>query len=129
MSSFTTSKDYSFSVFIANYNNEKYLETAINSIISQTYKNWELVIVDDGSTDNSLQIIEPFLKDKRIKLIVLKQNCGVGYSKKIGADNCQNDILGVLDADDKIHEETLEIIVDAYKNNPNCGFIYTLMYR
>jgi glycosyltransferase involved in cell wall biosynthesis len=129
MSSFTTSKDYSFSVFIANYNNEKYLATAIKSIISQTYQNWELVIVDDGSTDNSIQVIESFLKDKRIKLIALGENFGVGYSKKMGADNCQNEIIGVLDADDKIHEETLEIIVDAYKNNPNCGFIYTSMYR
>ena len=66
MSSFTTSKDYSFSVFIANYNNEKYLATAINSIISQTYQNWELVIVDDGSTDNSVQVIKPFLKTKEL---------------------------------------------------------------
>jgi glycosyltransferase involved in cell wall biosynthesis len=129
MSSFIPSKEYSFSVFIANYNNEKYIATAIKSVISQTYQNWELVIVDDGSTDNSIQVIEPYLKDKRIKLIALDNNYGVGYSKKIGADNCQNDIIGVLDADDKIHEETLEIIVDAYKKNPNCGFIYTSMYR
>ena len=129
MSSYTSPKEYSFSVFIANYNNEKYLDTAINSVISQTYQNWELVIVDDGSTDNSLEVIKPYLKDKRIKLIALKENCGVGYSKKMGADNCQNDIIGVLDADDKIHEKTLEVIVEAYKNNPNCGFIYTSMYR
>ena len=129
MSSSITSEDYSFSVFMANYNNEKYLETSINSIISQTFKNWELIIVDDGSTDNSLQVIEPFLKDKRIKLIALKKNHGVGYSKKMGADNCQNDIIGVLDADDKLHKQTLEIIVNAYKNNPSCGFIYTSMYR
>jgi glycosyltransferase involved in cell wall biosynthesis len=129
MSSFTSSKNYSFSVFIANYNNAKYLDTAINSIISQTYQNWELVIVDDGSTDHSLKVIEPYLKDKRIKLIALGSNYGVGYSKKMGAENCQNEIIGVLDADDKIHEETLRIIVDAYKNNPDCGFIYTSMYR
>ncbi|NHJ20071.1 MAG: glycosyltransferase family 2 protein [Candidatus Lokiarchaeota archaeon] len=129
MSSHKTPKDYSFSVFIANYNNERFIGTAINSIISQTYQNWELVIVDDGSTDDSVKVIKSFLKDKRIKLIALKENFGVGYSKKMGADNCQNDIIGVLDADDKIHEETLEVIVNAYKDNPDCGFIYTSMYR
>jgi len=114
---------------MANFNNEQFLETAINSIIAQTYQNWELVIVDDGSTDNSVQVIEPFLKDKRIRLIPLKKNHGVGYSKKMGADNCHNDILGVLDADDKLHEEALELVVNAYKNNPTCGFVYTGMYR
>ena len=96
MSSFTTSKDYSFSVFIANYNNERYIATAIESIISQTYKNWELVIVDDGSTDNSIQVVEPYLKDKRIKLIALKKNFGVGYSKKMGADNNGEEHAGDL---------------------------------
>jgi glycosyltransferase involved in cell wall biosynthesis len=129
MSNSGISIDYSFSVLMANFNNEKYLETSIKSIISQTFQNWELVIVDDGSTDNSVQIIKPFLKDKRIKLITLKKNRGVGYSKKLGADNCQNDIIGVLDADDKLHEKTLEIIVDTYKSHPNYGFIYTTMYR
>lgn len=129
MRTLTNTKDYSFSVLCANFNNEKYIETAINSVLAQTYQNWELIIVDDGSTDGSLEKIKPFLKDKRIRLISLKQNYGVGYSKKLAADNCQNDIIGVLDADDKLHKDALEIIVNAYKKNPDFGFIYSSMWR
>ena len=65
-----------FSVLIANYNNAKYIKKAIESVLKQTYKNWEIVIVDDASTDNSLEVIRPYLKDKRIKLVKHKENQG-----------------------------------------------------
>ena len=63
-----STQDISFSLLMTNYNNEKYIEEAINSVISQTYSNWELIIVDDCSTDNSIQIITPYLRNKKIKL-------------------------------------------------------------
>jgi glycosyltransferase involved in cell wall biosynthesis len=63
-----------FSVLMANYNNSKYIAEAINSILNQTFKDWELVIVNDCSTDNSLNIIKPYLKDERIRLIKNKVN-------------------------------------------------------
>lgn len=118
----------SFSIIMANFNNSKYINEAIESVIAQTYPNWELIIVDDCSMDNSLDIIQPYLKDKRIKLIKLKKNRGVGFSKNIGCTNASNDIIGILDADDKLHENALEIVAKAYKGNPKLGFIYSTMW-
>ena len=118
----------SFSIIMANYNNDKYIQEAIQSVISQTFLNWELVIVDDCSTDTSIEKIKPFLSDERIKLIRLNENKGVGYAKRIGCKNATNDILGILDADDKLAERALEIIERYYKENPGIGFIYTNMW-
>ncbi|GAH35075.1 unnamed protein product, partial [marine sediment metagenome] len=66
------SKNNYFSILMANFNNANYIESAINSVLKQTYTNWELIIVDDCSVDDSIKIIKPFLSDKRIKLIQLK---------------------------------------------------------
>lgn len=129
MRTYKKSNNLSFSIIMANYNNERYIKTAINSVIDQTYQNWELILVDDGSTDNSIKVIEPFLKDTRIQLIKFSENKGVGYAKKTAADNSHNDIIGVLDADDKLHEEALETVLKAYQNNPNYGSIYSTMWR
>ena len=118
----------SFSIVMANYNNEKYIQEAIRSVISQIYSNWELIIVDDASTDNSIEKITPFLDDKRIKLIRLKQNYGVGHAKRMGCENAVNDILGILDSDDKLDNKALEIVAKCYKENTDIGFVYTNMW-
>lgn len=119
--------NYSFSILMANFNNANYIETAINSVLKQTYTNWELIIVDDCSGDESIKVIKPYLRDKRIKLIQLKQNLGYGGSLKTGADNASNQILAILDADDKLHETALEIMLKNYQDSPDCGFIYSTM--
>lgn len=67
MKSNKASKSLSFSILMANYNNARYIEESIKGVISQTYSNWELIIVDDFSTDDSISRIQPFLKDKRIR--------------------------------------------------------------
>ena len=113
---------------MANYNNDKYIQEAIQSVISQTYSDWELIIVDDCSTDTSLEKIKPFLVDERIKLVKLNKNQGVGYAKREGCKNARNDILGILDADDKLASNALETIARYYTENPKIGFIYTNMY-
>ena len=117
-----------FSILMATYKNVKYIEEAINSVIKQTYPHWELIIVDDHSDDNSIEVIKPLLKDNRIKLISHKVNTGYGGTLKTAADNANFDIIGILDADDKLHEKALETMADAYLNNPDCGFIYSTMY-
>lgn len=118
----------SISVLMANYNHEKYIKGAIESMINQSNDNWELIIVDDGSTDNSLEKIKPFLKDKRIKLIKHDKNLGYGGSLKTAAEYASKDILGILDPDDKLHKNAIEAIADSYNKNPNCGFIYSKMW-
>ncbi|MHA1252289.1 MAG: glycosyltransferase family 2 protein [Candidatus Helarchaeota archaeon] len=118
----------SFSILMANYNNGRYIEHAIKSVISQTYPHWELIIVDDNSTDNSLEIIKPFLLNNKIKLILHKKNKGYGSALRTAAVNASNDILAILDADDALRNDALEIISKAYQKHPECGFIYSTMY-
>jgi len=88
------------SVIIPVYNSEKYLKETIQSVINQTIQNWELIIVDDGSSDSSAEIAEKIkLQDKRIRLIQ-KQNTGVSDSRNVGISNAKGKYISFLDSDD-----------------------------
>lgn len=115
----------SFSIIMESYNSAEFIEVAIKSVISQTYPNWELIIVDDCSPDNANEIIRPFLKDKRIKLLVHKTNKGGGYADRNAIMKASNEIIGLLDPDDKLHENALEVMAKAYKEYPEYGLIYS----
>lgn len=123
------SEKITFSILMANYNNGRFIKEAINSVILQTYPYWELIIVEDCSNDNSNKVIESFLKERRIKVIKHKKNLGYAGSLKTAADNAVYDVLCILDADDKLHEEALEKIAMVYKKNPDCGFIYSTHWK
>jgi len=99
------------SVIIPLYNAEKYIEETMESVISQTYQNWELIVVDDCSTDSSRNIVKEFeKKDYRIKLIELETNFGgPARPRNIGIDNAKGEYIAFLDADDVWLEEKLEI--------------------
>lgn len=72
-----------FSVLIANYNNGNYISECLESVLKQTYQNFEIIIVDDASTDTSLNIIQKYIdQDNRIKIYNNDKNYGAGYSKK-----------------------------------------------
>ena len=89
------------SVIIPIYNGSDYIEECLNSIVNQTLKDTEIICVNDGSTDNSLQILkEQALKDDRIK-IVDKKNEGQGYARKVGIDNATGKYIMFCDQDDK----------------------------
>jgi len=118
-----------FSVIMPNYNNSKYIKEAIGSVLKQTYKNWELVIVDDASTDDSIKAIEPYLKDKRINLIKNKINKGAAYTSRVAVDNSSGEIIGTLDSDDVLHKDALKIMVRAHLDNPDHGLIYSNQYH
>lgn len=95
------------SVIIPTYNRAKYISRAIDSVLAQTYKDWELIIVDDGSTDNTREVVEPYLKDKRIKY-VWKQNGGVSSARNKGLDIATGEFVAFLDSDDFYMPEKLE---------------------
>lgn len=107
------------SVIIPMYNAEKYIEETVESIIAQTYRNWEVVIVDDCSTDFSCKIVERFKKvNSRIKLIKLNINFGgPAYPRNIGLDNITGDFIAFLDADDVWEKDKLELQVEFMLKN------------
>lgn len=96
------------SVIVPVYKVEKYLQTCIESVLAQTYTNWELILVDDGSPDNSGKICEEY-KAKDDRIVVLHQiNGGQANARNNALDICHGDYVTFLDSDDFLHQEALE---------------------
>jgi len=106
------------SVVIANYNREKFLKECLEGLKQQTFKDYELIIVDDCSTDNSREIInEHANEDKRIRRIYLNENVGVGRARNIGNKFAQSDIIVVQDSDDISLKDRLKTINEYFKKD------------
>ena len=105
------------SVIIPVYNAERYLNECIQSVLNNTYSNFELLCIDDGSTDKSLEILKKFAcLDSRIKIIT-KKNGGVSSARNIGLHNCHGDYVMFLDADDYLTQDCIETLIDELKKN------------
>lgn len=100
-------EDKLISIIVPVYNAEKYLDNCISSILNQTYKNIELILVNDGSTDNSLQICNKYKEDKRVK-IYSQENKGQGAARNKGIDVANGYYIGFCDADDTLNEHMYE---------------------
>lgn len=114
-----------FSVLIANYNNGVYLDEAIDSIKAQTYKDWEIIIVDDCSTDNSAVIYKKYETDTRIQIYFNDKNHGCGYTKRRCAELAHGDICGFLDPDDTLTTDALEVMVEAHRTDEELSLVYS----
>ena len=114
-----------FTLIMANYNNALYLEESINSVLYQTFSNWKLIIIDDCSTDDSLNIISKFLNDERIQLIQHEQNMGYVESLRSGIKHCDSKYFGIIDADDALFPNAVEVMLQKHKDNPNHGYIHS----
>lgn len=117
-----------FSVLIANYNNGKYLMEAIESVRMQTYTNWEIILVDDGSTDNSRTIYQELEQDPIIHIFYNEKNMGCGYTKRRCAELANGEICGFLDPDDTLTLEALSTMVESHITHPNHSLIYSQFY-
>ncbi|KAM3096679.1 glycosyltransferase family 2 protein [Phormidesmis sp. 146-35] len=116
------------SVIIANYNYDRYLSTAIYSVLAQTYTDYEIIVVDDGSTDNSHQLLAEFhskLPADKFK-VILQENQGHGGAINTGFQNSVGEILAFLDSDDIWHPSKLEQIVRAFKQPGTAGVAHML---
>lgn len=103
------------SIIIPVYNVEKYLKKCVDSVINQTYKNLEIILVDDGSPDNCPAICDDYARiDNRVK-VIHKQNGGQGEARNYGIETAQGEYLLFVDSDDYIAHDTVEILVNKAK--------------
>lgn len=101
------------SIIIPTYNREKYIERAVQSILGQTYDRYEIIIVDDGSTDNTREIIRVLEdKDDRIRYIKLEENRGPAYARNIGMKEAKSEFIAFLDSDDEWLPDKLKLQMD-----------------
>ncbi|CUQ11711.1 Chondroitin polymerase [Turicibacter sanguinis] len=110
------------SVIIPVYNGEKYLEKCIQSVLNQTYINLEVIIIDDGSRDSSLVILEKLVKKDNRVIVLKQQNSGVAVARNRGLDVCSGDFVVFIDSDDFVDLKFIEQLVSTMITN-DCDLI------
>lgn len=118
---------YKVTIIMAVYNGSHVLSRSINSILDQTYENFELIIVDDGSTDETSQIIST-ITDSRITLIKFKKNQGVSAARNMGLTNSTGELIAYLDSDNTWHSDYLLLIVGIFTEHEQVDTLYTGQY-
>ncbi|MBK5442704.1 glycosyltransferase family 2 protein [Peribacillus sp. TH24] len=118
-------KENLVSIIMPAYNCEKFIKDAINSVIKQTYQSWELIVIDDGSRDNSVGIVKELLNnDDRIRLYINEKNQGVSATRNRAISLAAGDWIAFLDSDDMWERTKLEKQVTFAKKN-NAEFLFT----
>jgi glycosyltransferase involved in cell wall biosynthesis len=114
------------SIILPVYNGEKYLSETIDSIIEQTFADWEIVAVNDGSTDNSHSILQQYKSNLGSKIKIIDQeNSGVSVARNVAIDNSESEYLAFIDADDMWLPEKLEKQIKILDNNPDVALVYS----
>lgn len=113
------------SIIIPTYNREKTILRAVQSVLEQTYTNLEVLIIDDGSTDGTADIINN-IKDDRIKYIVLEQNGGPSNARNVGVQIAEGEWIAFQDSDDCWHKNKLEKQIEYIERNPQYSLIYCM---
>ncbi len=112
------------SVLVAFYNSSGYIRKCLDSLVCQTYRDIEIICIDDASTDNSAEIVEEYsARDSRIKLIKLAENQGQAVARNEGLKYCSGEIITFLDSDDWYSEDSLDIIRTEFENYPDAGCV------
>ncbi|SHH14430.1 glycosyltransferase family 2 protein [Virgibacillus chiguensis] len=114
------------SVVIPTHNRANLLKNAVDSVIKQTYKNLEIIIVSDGSTDETEVLLSEYKRvDSRIKAIHYYPNKGGNYARNLGIKNSTGEYVAFLDDDDEWMEKKIELQIKQFTNNPKLGLIYS----
>lgn len=114
-----------FSILMPTHNKASYISEAIESVQKQTFKDWELVIIDDKSIDNTAEVVKPYLVDPRIIYLQNPQNLGKSHTRNRLVKESLAEIFGELDSDDTLTKNALSIMYKAHLNHPKHGFIYS----
>ena len=116
-----------FSVLIAHYNNYGYFKQCYESLKKQTFQDFEIIVVDDCSTDDSFEKIQNYCNgDSRVKFFQNSENKGVGFTKKRCVEEASGEICGFVDPDDALTEDAIEFSVKAHNND--CIATYSQFY-
>ena len=121
-------KEPIITVYITNKNYGVYLEKAIKSVLKQSFKKIELIIVDDGSSDNSREIIEKYKKKKISKIIYNKKSIGLIKSSNIAIKAARGDYVIRLDADDYLDPNALSVLYSSITKDKNIALVYSDYY-
>lgn len=114
------------SIIVPCYNHAQYLPDALNSVLNQTYPNWECIVVNDASTDNTIEVATRFAQhDHRIQLINAEKNSGLAASRNLGIRKSVGTYLLPLDSDDRLHSTYLEKSLKAFNDHPSTKMVYT----
>lgn len=121
-------KDVLVSVIVPIYNTEKYLKKCVDSIIGQTYKNIEIILINDGATDNSGTICDEYAKTDRRITVFHNENAGLSLTRKFGVDRSRGEYVAFVDSDDWVEEDFLEKLL-SFRNMQDVdlvtsGFVY-----
>lgn len=116
------------SVVIPTYNHAEFLKVAITSVVEQTYKNFELIIVDNNSNDHTNEVVYSF-NDDRIHLYKINNNGIIAMSRNLGVDHAKGDWIAYLDSDDYWYPTRLQCLVDSINNDPNYDILSTDEYK
>ena len=113
------------SIITPTYNSSRFIVECVNSVISQTFQNWEMIIVDDCSNDNSVNIISNLsVKDERLKAIFLEKNVGAAEARNVAIKQSKGKYISFLDSDDIWNEDKLEKQI-AFMNEKDIAFSFT----
>lgn len=116
-------------IYITNFNYSEYIEKSIKSALDQTYKNLEIIIVDDNSTDNSKDLLNKYIKHPKIRIIFNKKNLGLLKSSNIAIKASNGEYIMRLDADDYLDKKIIEIFVKKIKKKPKVAMVYADYYE
>jgi len=118
------SKGPKFSVIITTFNRAILILETLDSVFEQSYKNYEIIIVDDASTDDTVEILQPLVRSGKVKLIVNEQNSERCFSRNVGFEEANGDFLTLLDSDDFMYSTCLEDAACYIKENPKSQFFH-----
>ena len=115
------------SVVIPSYNAAEYLEDAIKSVLAQTFERWELLIVDDGSTDTTAEVVKAYLTDRRVRYLRIP-NGGVSAARNLGIAQTTAELVAFLDADDAWEPRNLEMKAKVLQSNTEIDWVYSDLF-
>lgn len=112
------------SIILPNFNHQKYLGISITSVLAQNYPNFELIIVDDGSTDNSKQVLQEFKNNLRIKILMV-DHVGLWAALNTGFDHAEGDLFTWTSADNSMEPSAVKLLAESFNLYPNAGLMYS----